>query len=137
MPMPRLTTSFGRNCNAARRAMTLRWSSGIGGRAVSGARSSPAKNGLYGSAKVWWWYSGLSATTTQSTRIPGTTTWRLGRVSRSASRSTWAMTTPPLLRAAVAIARASSSNASRSIVRLPSGSAVVARMMPTSMPNAR
>ena len=42
-------------------------------------------------------------------------------------RSTCTMTTPPELRAAVAIASASSTSASRSIVMLPSGSAVVPR----------
>jgi len=46
-------------------------------------------------------------------------------------RSTCAMTTPPELRAAMAMASASSVSASRSMVRLPSASAVVARMMPT------
>ena len=77
------------------------------------------------------WCSGRSATTTQSTSTPGTFTWRGLSEPRSASRSTCAMTTPPLLCAAMAMARASSVSASRSIVRLPSGSAVVARMMPT------
>ena len=43
---------------------------------------------------------------------------------------------PPELRAAMAIASASSVSASRSMVTLPSGSAVVPRMMPTLIGNA-
>jgi hypothetical protein len=82
-------------------------------------------------AKVCWWCSAFSATTTQSTSTPGTFTWRGFSEPRSAMRSTCAMTMPPLLCAAIAMASASSVSASRSIVRLPSGSAVVARMMPT------
>ncbi len=77
------------------------------------------------------WCSGRSATTTQSTSTPGTCTWRGFSEPRSATRSTWAMTMPPELRAAIAIARASSVSASFSIVMLPSASAVVPRMMPT------
>ena len=77
------------------------------------------------------WYSGFSATTTQSTRMPGILTWRGFSVPRSAMRSTWTMTVPPELRVAIAIACASSVSASFSIVMLPSGSAVVPRMMPT------
>jgi hypothetical protein len=73
--------------------------------------------------KVCQWFSGL-ATTTQSTITPGTLTWRGLSVRRSA-RSTCAMTRPPELRAAMAMASASSVSASFSIVRLPSGSAVV------------
>ena len=49
----------------------------------------------------------------------------------SAMRSTCAITMPPELCAAIAIASVSSVSASRSIVMLPSGSAVVPRMMPT------
>jgi hypothetical protein len=74
---------------------------------------------------------GLSATTTQVTSTPGILTCRGFSEPRSAMRSTCAMTMPPLLCAAIAMASASSVSASRSIVRLPSGSAVVARMMPT------
>ena len=77
------------------------------------------------------WCAGSVATTTASTSTPGTLTLRGCKVLRSASRSTWAITMPPLLRAAMAMARASSVRASRSMLRLPSGSAVVARMMPT------
>ncbi len=77
------------------------------------------------------WYSGFSATTTQSTRMPGILTWRGLSVSRSAMRSTCTITMPPELRTAIAIASASSVSASRSIVTLPSGSAVVPRTMPT------
>jgi hypothetical protein len=77
------------------------------------------------------WYSGFSATTTQSTRMPGTFTCRGLSVPRSAIRSTWTMTTPPEFLAAIAIACASSVSASFSMVTLPSGSAVVPRMMPT------
>lgn len=79
--------------------------------------------------KVCQWFSGR-ATTTQSTRMPGTLTWRALRVRRSAMRSTWAMTKPLELRAAVAMARNSRVKASFSMVMLPSGSAVVPRMMP-------
>ncbi len=77
------------------------------------------------------WCSGRSATTTQSTSTPGTCTWRGLSEPRSAMRSTCTMTMPPELRAAIAIARASRINASFSMVTLPSGSAVVPRMMPT------
>ena len=83
------------------------------------------------------WYSGFSATTTQSTRMPGTFTCRGFKLPRSAMRSTCAITMPPELRAAMAIASASSVNASRSIVMLPSGSAVVPRNMPTLIGNVR
>ena len=46
MPMPRLTTLFGCNSKAARRAMTLRGPMGMGGRARMGTRTSPLKAGL-------------------------------------------------------------------------------------------
>ena len=68
--------------------------------------------------------------------MPGIFTWRGLSVPRSAMRSTCAMTMPPELRAAIAIASASSVSASRSMVMLPSGSAVVPRMMPTSIGKA-
>ena len=87
--------------------------------------------------KVCMWYSGFSATTMQSTRTPGILTCRGDRLPRSATRSTCTMTMPPELRAAMAIACASSVSASRSIVTLPSGSAVVPRTMPTSIGKAR
>jgi hypothetical protein len=77
------------------------------------------------------WYSGFSATTTQSTSTPGIFTWRGFSEPRSAMRSTWTMTMPPELCAAIAIACASRVSASFSMVTLPSGSAVVPRMMPT------
>ena len=50
----------------------------------------------------------------------------------AASRSTWAMTKPLLALAAIAIARLSRISASRSMLILPSGSAVVPRMIATS-----
>src|SRR5689334_18624606 len=43
------------------------------------------------------WNAGALATTTASTSTPGTLTWRGWSVPRSATRSTWAMTVPPLL----------------------------------------
>ena len=46
------------------------------------------------------------------------------------------MTMPPLLRTAIAMASDSSVSASRSIVRLPSVSAVVARISATSIGKA-
>ena len=46
----------------------------------------------------------------------------------SATRSTCAITIPPEFLAAIAMARLSRSSASRSILRLPLASAVVARM---------
>ena len=49
-------------------------------------------------------------------------------VCSSATRSTWAITSPPEFLAAIAIARLSSVSASRSMLRLPAGSAVVPRM---------
>jgi UV DNA damage repair endonuclease len=55
------------------------------------------------------------------------------RVWRSAMRSTWTITSPPELRAAVAMASDSSTRASFSMVMLPSRSAVVPRRMATSM----
>ena len=103
----------------------------------AGTRISPANAALYGSPNVCMWYSGFSATTTQSTRMPGIFTCRGLSDPRSAMRSTWAMTMPPELRAAIAIARPSSVSASRSIVMLPSGSAVVPRITPTLIGNAR
>ena len=136
MPMPRLTTALARSSSAARRAMILRSPIAIGATAAAGTRSSPAKAALYGSAKVCGWYSGFSATTTQSTSTPGTLTWRGFSECRSAMRSTCATTMPPLLCAAIAIASDSSVSASRSIVRLPSASAVVARISATSIGNA-
>ena len=65
--------------------------------------------------------------------MPGTFTWRGLSEPASAMRSTCAMTTPPELCAAIAIARLSSVSASRSIVMLPWVSAVVPRMNATSM----
>ena len=53
-----------------------------------------------------------------------------------ASWRTWAMTMPPLLRAAIAIDSISPWTASPSIVRLPSSSAVVPRITATSIGNA-
>ena len=82
------------------------------------------------------WYSGFSATTMQSTSTPGILTWRGLSDPRSAMRSTCTMTMPPELRAAIAIASPSSVSASRSIVMLPSGSAVVPRTIPTWIGNA-
>jgi len=136
MPMPRLTTALAFSSSAARRATTLRLPGAIGSPCPAGTRSSPAKAALYGSAKVWWWYSGFSASTTQSTSTPGTFTWRGDNDARSANRSTCAMTMPPLLCTAMAMASASSVSASRSIVRLPSVSAVVARISATSIGKA-
>ena len=63
--------------------------------------------------------------------MPGILTWRGLRLPLSATRSTWAMTMPPELCAAIAMASASSVSASFSMVRLPSASPVVARMIPT------
>ncbi len=60
----------------------------------------------------------------------------LGRVLAGASCLTWAITFPPLLRAAMAMASMSPRTASSSSVRLPSSSAVLARMTATSMGNA-
>jgi len=67
---------------------------------------------------------------------PGIFTWRALSAPRSAIRSTCAMTRPPQLRAAIAIDSISSVRASRSMVILPSGSAVVPRTMPTFIGNA-
>ena len=67
---------------------------------------------------------------------PGTLTSRIRRLPRVASWRTWAITIPPLLRAAMAIASISPWTASPSIVRLPSSSAVVPRMTATSIGNA-
>ncbi len=68
--------------------------------------------------------------------MPGTLTCRGGSECASANRSTCAITMPPELRAAIATASDSSVSASRSIVRLPSGSAVVPRMKATSIGKA-
>ncbi len=137
MPMPRLTTLLGRSSSAARRAMILRSDIAIGGTCEAGTRISPEKAALYGSMNVCMWYSGFSATTTQSTRMPGIFTCRGLSEPRSAMRSTCAITMPPELRAAIAMARPSSVSASRSIEMLPSGSAVVPRTMPTWIGKAR
>jgi hypothetical protein len=72
-----------------------------------------------------------SATTTQSTRIPGILTWRGGSPLRSAIRSTWAITMPLLFLAAIAMARLLRVRASRSMVMLPKVSAVVPRTKAT------
>ena len=77
------------------------------------------------------WYSGFSATTTQSTRMPGIFTWRGFSVPLATTRSTCTMTMPPELCAAIAIASASSVSASFSIVTLPAASAEVPRMIAT------
>ena len=66
----------------------------------------------------------------------GTLTERSGRLPRVASWRTWAMTMPPLFRAAMAIASISPWTASPSIVRLPSSSAVVPRITATSIGKA-
>jgi hypothetical protein len=71
MPMPRLTTPPATSSSAARRAMILRSLIAIGTSRFIGTRISPAKAALYGSTKVCMWYSGFSATTTQSTRHAG------------------------------------------------------------------
>ncbi len=46
MPMPRLTTAFGRSASAARRAMTLRSPGAIGSTLAAGSRISPANAAL-------------------------------------------------------------------------------------------
>ena len=69
--------------------------------------------------------------TTQSTSTPGTCTSRGLSEPASASRSTWAMTKPPEFFAAMAAARLSRVSASRSMVMLPAGSAVVPRISAT------
>jgi hypothetical protein len=68
--------------------------------------------------------------------MPGILTWRGFSECTSARRSTWQMTMPPLLRTAIAMASDSSVSASRSIVMLPSASAVVPRIRPTWMGKA-
>jgi len=83
-----------------------------------------------------WELAGF-ARTTQSTKTPGILTCLGLREPRSAIRSTCAITRPPELRAAIAIASTSSVSASFSIVMLPSGSAVVPRTMPTSIGKVR
>ena len=113
MPMPRLTTLLGCSSSAARRAMILRSDIGMAAIDEAGTRISPENAALYGSPNVCMWYSGFSATTTQSTRIPGIFTCRGLSDPRSAMRSTCTMTMPPELRAAIAIARPSSVSASR------------------------
>ena len=55
----------------------------------------------------------------------------------AATRSTWAMTMPPELRAATASARFSSTSDSRSVLMLPFGSAVVPRIRATLIGNVR
>src|SRR5471032_1779889 len=70
MPMPRLTTLFGRSSIKARRAMILRSVSAIVAMLDRGTRSSTAKAACYGSAKGCMWYSGFSATTTQTFAEP-------------------------------------------------------------------
>ena len=69
--------------------------------------------------------------------MPGIFTCRGFRLPRSAMRSTCTMTRPPQLCAAMAMDSASSVSASRSMVTLPSGSAVVPRTMPTLIGNVR
>src|SRR5207247_1884147 len=59
-----------------------------------------------------------------------------GRLPPVANCRTWAMTMPPLFRAAMAMASISPWTASPSIVRLPSSSAVVPRMTATSIGKA-
>ena len=76
------------------------------------------------------WSSG-SATTTQSTNMPGIRTSRGGRVLRSAMRSTWAITMPFEFLAAIAMARLLRVSGSFSMVILPMESAVVPRMNAT------
>jgi len=111
--------------------MILRGLMGMGVCADTGTRSSPAKAALYGVAKVCGWYSGFSATTTQSTRMPGTLTWRGFSEPRSATRSTCTITMPPELRTAIRDRKGLERERSRSIVTLPSGSAVVPRIIAT------
>ena len=136
MPMPRLTTLLASSSSAARRAMTFRSLSSIGGTDPARNRISPLNAGSYCTEKVCQWCSGR-ATTTQSTKMPGILTCRGLSDPRSAIRSTCAITTPPELRAAIAIASTSSVSASFSMVILPSGSAVVPRTMPTLIGKAR
>ena len=68
------------------------------------------------------------ATTMQSTSAPGIFTCRGLSVRGSAMRSTCAITSPPELCAAIASDSVSTVSASRSMVMLPSGSAVVPRI---------
>ena len=65
------------------------------------------------------WSSLLNATTTQSTRLPGTTTSLGASDPAAAIRSTWAITSPPEFFAAMAIGSMSRVSASRSMVMLP------------------
>ncbi len=62
-PMPRLVTAPGVTSMAARRAITLRSSSGIGARVSTGTRMSPHSAGSNCVAMVCMWWRG-SATTT-------------------------------------------------------------------------
>ena len=68
--------------------------------------------------------------------MPGIFTVRGCSVCSSATRSTWAITSPPEFLAAIAIARLSSVSASRSMLRLPAGSAVVPRISAMWIGNA-
>ena len=89
-----------------------------------------------GAAKGLRVVPGSVATTMQSTSAPGIFTWRGLRLFTSASRSTCAITSPPQLCAAIATDSVSQVSASRSIVMLPAGSAVVPRMIATLTGNA-
>src|ERR1019366_9185404 len=69
--------------------------------------------------------------------MPGILTWRGLRLPLLATRSTCAITIPPELCAAMAIASASSVSASFSMARLPSGSPAVARINEGAHADAR
>jgi hypothetical protein len=78
--------------------MILRSLSGIGGSDASRHADLAGEGRAVGLAKVCMWYSGFSATTTQSTSMPGILTCRGLSEPRSAMRSTCAMTSRRFVR---------------------------------------
>jgi hypothetical protein len=132
MPMPRLTTLLGRSSSAARRAITLRSHSGMGQHAVLRHPDFAGIGRVVGSDKRLHVVRRLAL---PAPRRPPAHARHLdhARVQGAAFGNAFHLRNDnaPELRAAMAMASASSVRASRSMVRLPSGSAVVARMMPT------
>ena len=130
MPMPRLTTPPGGSSKAQRRAMILRSSSGERLDPVE-RHPLPAREGVVVGRGV-----GLQVVLGRRHHDAvdeHAGDLDLARVSESAAamRSTCAITSPREFLAAIAIARLSRVSASRSMVMLPAGSAVVPRTSAT------
>ena len=139
MPVPRLTTSPASTRPTPRAPIEARCSlrSPLSrAAAISSAVACPVISDISTWGKEWdWRWKRLVSEQTMatSTRTPGTLTSRAGIPPGRTISLTWAMTTPPLLWTAWAIARESRIVGSSFCLMLPPASIRVPRTMATSM----